>query len=228
MDIDIIRKIKIPHLKASFETLALKHKLALIICLLSFSTTLMPHETYAANETKPQPTDIQSILVFDLSNSNYQNYLDSVSQKLTEQYHQDQIQLQAMRQQKLTEVVQAYLENQGSPLANYASVLVTVRNWKKIVALANAESTLCRNYPVAKANCWGVGGAKLWDFGNNLGDGVIAMNHFLNHYPLSSQIKYSQMTFERMNGLYKQPPADHWVVNAKTVYNDLTSIEKNL
>ena len=227
MDIDIIRKIKIPHLKASFETLALKHKFVIVLCLLSFSTTLMPHEAYGS-QAKSQRSDTQPLLVFNLSDTGYQDYIDGISQVLTQQYRQQQLELQAMRQKKLTEEVQAYLENQGSPLANYASTLVTVRNWKKILALANAESSLCRNYPVNKANCWGVGGAKLWDFGSNLGDGVIAMNHFLNNYPLSSHIKYSQMTFARMNGLYKQPPAQHWVDNAQTVYNDLTNIEQNL
>src|SRR6185436_4638665 len=110
----------------------------------------------------------------------------------------------------------------------YANVLVSVSNWKQIIALANAESTLCRNYPVAKSNCWGVGGAKLWDMGSNLGDGILSMNQFLTMYPRNSNVKYAQMTFKQMNGLYKQPAANHWLYNAQSVYDDLTSLEKNI
>ena len=64
--------------------------------------------------------------------------------------------------------------------------------------------------------------------GNDLGDGIMAMNRFLNAYPKLSQLKYSQMSFEQMNGLYKQPAAKHWIVNNQIVYNDLTVLEKSL
>jgi hypothetical protein len=87
---------------------------------------------------------------------------------------------------------------------------------------------MCRRYIERLANCWGVGGSDLWDMGENLGEGVVAMNRFLNVAPMRSSIKYSQMNFEQMNGLYKQPPGDHWVYNNLEVYNELTALEKNL
>jgi hypothetical protein len=133
----------------------------------------------------------------------------------------------AYEQQRLTQEVQAYLVSQRSPLAEYASTLVTLKNWKQIVALANAESTLCRNYPEALANCWGVGGSALWDMGDNLGQGVVKMNQFLNTNP-KGPVKYAQMSFDRMNGLYKKPAAAHWAYNAETVYDDLAQIENSL
>jgi hypothetical protein len=227
MDLDIIRKLKFPQLKASFGTLALKHKLILILILASLLTTLMPHESYAAQNKIDMPVPALN-LVFDLSDLSFVDYLNTRSQELSDQYYQEQLRLQAVRQQKLTAKVREFLEQQKSPLAEYATVLITLRNWKKIVALANAESSLCRNYPPSTANCWGVGGANLWDMGDNLGDGIVAMNHFLNKYPLRSPVKYSQMSFEQMNGLYKQPPAVHWVGNSRGVYDNLVSIENNI
>jgi hypothetical protein len=221
---DIVRIIKWPQFRASFATLALKQKLFLIIFLISLIATLVPHETSAAFLVT---VDYKPVLVFDTQTTDYQNYLVQISQEATDRYHQQYIQAQALRQQKLTEKITAYLKQQNSPLADYTQVLVTLKNWKKIVALASAESSMCRNYPTGKANCWGVGGTNLWDMGNNLGQGIVSMNHFLNQYP-KGLIKYSQMSFERMNGLYKQPPADHWVYNSTSVYNDLAAIERNI
>ncbi len=227
MDLDIIRKIKFPHLKASFQTLALKHKLVLILFLVSILNMILPHEVYAQIQT-PSEQDSGPVLVFDTGNSDYQDYLDQISADLTDQYYQDTIRQQAIREQKLIQKVEQYLARRGSPLASYTSTIVTLRNWKKILALSNAESSLCLRYPASTSNCWGVGGANLWDMGSNLGDGVIAMNHFLNNYPRRSPVKYTQMSFEKMNGLYKQPPAQHWVDNNYAVYDDLTAIENSL
>ncbi|MEO8066000.1 MAG: hypothetical protein ABI643_04085 [Candidatus Doudnabacteria bacterium] len=228
MDLDIIRKLKFPHLKANFATLALKHKIISVIFLLSILVQLAPHETYAQTNDAVKDADLGPLLVFNLNDTGYQDYLEMKGQELSDQYYQDQLLQQDLRLQKLTQKVLMYLKQQGSPLAEYAGTLVTLRNWKKIVALANAESGMCRHYPVAKANCWGIGGSNLWNMGNNLGQGVIEMNHFLNKYPLGSPEKYSQMSFDDMNGLYKQPAAQHWVDNILSVYDDLVAIENNL
>jgi hypothetical protein len=227
MELDIIRKIKFLHIKASFQTLALKHKLVLMVILTSLLTTLMPHETYAAVKFNDQAA-LKPVLVFDLSDLGFKDYLSMRSEELSDQYYQEQLRQQAARQQKLTAQVRAYLKEQGSPLADYTDTLLTLRNWKMIVALANAESSMCQHYQAATANCWGVGGTNPWNMGANLGEGIVAMNHFLNTYPLRSQVKYSQMSFEQMNGLYKQPPAVHWVGNSKSVFDALVSLENNL
>ncbi len=227
MDLDIIKRIKKAHLKASFENLPLRHKFFLFLFLASFLINLMPHAALAQMETE-RNAESGPALVFDAGNSDYQDYLDQKSQEMTDAYYQEQIRIQAVRQELLTQKVRAYLAARNSPLAEYASTLVSMRNWKKITALSNAESTLCRRYPVALANCWGVGGSDMWDMGDNLGQGVVAMNQFLNFYPKRSPVKYSEMSFERMNGLYKQPPAQHWIDNNQVVYDDLTAIEASV
>jgi hypothetical protein len=88
---------------------------------------------------------------------------------------------------------------------------------------------MCKHYPVNKANCWGIGGSNLWYMGSNLGEGILSMNKFLKHLSgNNSKVKYTQMTFKQMNGLYKQPAAQHWVDNNQAVYDDLTAIENSL
>ncbi|HTL39208.1 MAG TPA: hypothetical protein VL306_00120 [Methylomirabilota bacterium] len=223
-NMDIVRIAKFIHIKANFSSLGWKHKIFLLIFLFSLTTTLMPHETYAAFLVTP---DYHPVLVFDTGGNTYQDYLIQISQDATDRYYKQQLQQQVQKEQKLILEVQAYLEDQHSPLAEYTSTLITLRNWKQIVALANAESSLCRNYPVSLSNCWGVGGSSLWDMGDNLGQAVVKMNHFLNQNP-RGPVKYSEMGFDQMNGLYKKPAAEHWYNNAQTVYDDLANIENNL
>ncbi len=222
---DIVRIVKSFHVRASYATLALKHKFFLLLFLVSLVPTLLPHETQAAFLITK---DYKPVLVFDTTNGDYRDYLIQLGQEATDQYYQQQLEAHVQQQLLLTKKVEDYLAEQRSPLADYAGTLITLRNWKKIVALANAESTLCRNYPTGKANCWGVGGANLWDMGDDLGQGIVSMNHFLNQYPRGSTTKYSQMGFDRMNGLYKQPAAEHWLYNAESVYDELSTIEKSI
>ena len=224
---DIVKALTLAHLKASFSTLKLKQKIILIVFLFSLVVSAFPHEAYAASFYNPLP-DLPKPLVFDLRDKSFQNYLTALSQKFTSIYQEQKISEEAMRQQRLAIELKKYLEQQRSPLANYSDTLASVKNWKQIVALSNAESGMCKNYPVSKANCWGVGGANLWDMGNSLADGIIVMNKFLNQYPLRSELKYSDMSFKQMNGLYKQPAAQHWVFNAQKVYDDLSQIEKSI
>jgi hypothetical protein len=129
-------------------------------------------------------------------------------------------------QQELNRKVTEYLKAKGSPLADYVPTLLAQNNWEKILAIANAESSLCKRYPKASANCWGIGGEKLWDLGNNLGEGIVAANSFLNNYPRGSK-KYRDMTVEEMNGLYKQPYGKHWSDNNNKVLAELKQITKN-
>src|SRR6185503_10533192 len=182
---DIVQKLTFVQLKASFRTMKLKQKFYLVVFLFSLIVNLVPHETYAFQIKAP--TADKPILVFDMSDKSYQDIMDSWSIIISNNYKHEIVRKEAVKKGELTTKVKDYLQEQASPLADYADVLTSVKNWKQIVALANAESTLCRNYPVSKANCWGVGGSSLWDFGNNLGDGILGMNKFLAQYPLRSQ-----------------------------------------
>ncbi|MBI4363491.1 MAG: hypothetical protein HY545_01430 [Candidatus Doudnabacteria bacterium] len=215
---DIIKKIK--PLKASFDKLSSVQKLGLLTILISLITLIVPHGVFAATKKEP------SLLVFQIGD--YKEFLTTAERQAQLDYQTKQLEASLRKKLLLSEKIKNYLNQYNSPLASYSSQLLELKNWKKIVALANAESSFCRRYPTSKANCWGVGGANLWDLGDNLSEGIKTMDKFLNNYPKNSPTKYSQMGFERMNGLYKQPAADHWVENTQSVYDYLTMLEKSV
>jgi hypothetical protein len=217
---DIVKKVK--PLKASYESLNIYYKSAAAVILVSMLSLVVPHDAYA-QEVEPQPI---IPLVFEVGD--HTQYVSELEAAADFEYRHLTAVQKLQNQLRLTEALKDYLRANRSPLADYAHILIQQNNWKKIIALANAESTMCRFYPAQTANCWGVGGSNLWDMGNNLGEGISAMNHFLNTAPYRSSIKYSQMNFEQMNGLYKQPPGDHWVYNNLKVYNQLTALENSL
>ncbi len=225
-DMDIVPIIKFAQLKARFATLALKHKFFLVVALLSLVSTLLPQITHA--EILPVQKKTTAGLIFDLQDKSYYELIDQMTKKLILQYNQEALKQKTQRQLALARKVKEYLLSHGSPLADYTTTLVTQNNWKKIVALSNAESSMCEHYPVATSNCWGVGGSNLWDMGSHLGEGVVSMNKFLNNYPLRTKVKYSQMSFDQMNGLYKQPAGDHWVFNNKVIYQELQTLEASV
>ena len=222
MDMDIIRRIK--PLIARFEKLHITYKITLLIILVSFASTIFPHEALAAtieNEKgKPLP--------FVFTVNDHLEFVRQTNTTAVQKYRENEYQKALQKQQLLAYRVQQYLEQQNSPLALYSSNLITLKNWKKIVALSNAESSMCTHYPERTANCWGIGGANLWTLGKDLGEGIKAANNFLATSPKKSKVKYSQMTFKQMNGLYKQPPANHWVYNNEKVFQDLTEIEQGI
>ncbi|OGE80834.1 MAG: hypothetical protein A3E98_01675 [Candidatus Doudnabacteria bacterium RIFCSPHIGHO2_12_FULL_48_11] len=221
MDILQIIKPKIKPLKASFASLSVVHKLIILLILASLISLIIPHTTYASAVS----ANGQGLIFFI---GDHEQFLQYLSEKATQKYAERLAREQYEKQQRLTGRVTKYLAAYGSPLTDTVPTLITLKNWKKIVALSNAESTLCRKYPKTTANCWGIGGSTLWDMGDNLTEGVVAMNRFLENYPKGSKIKYARMTFEQMNGLYKQPPMDHWVENNEVIYQDLLQIEQSI
>ncbi len=214
-------------LKASFASLKLKQKFFIQLFLVAIIMTLLPHESALAFTIKA-PTAREPILVFDTSDKAYQEILYILNSNLLSKTQNESQRQEAIKRGKLSIKIKDYLTTKKSPLAEYSNLLINTPNWKRIVALSNAESGMCKNYPVQTANCWGVGGANLWDMGTNLGDGIAEMNDFLSQYPLRSKVKYFQMTFKQMNGLYKQPAAPHWLYNVQVIYDELTAIENSI
>jgi hypothetical protein len=218
---DIVKKIR--PLKATYESLCWYHKLASTVIILALMMTLFPQKSFASAE---QETFVPQKLVFEAGD--HTQFMDELFNEASFQYRHETAVQKLQRQLKMNDALKKYLQSKRSPLAEYSATILQQNNWKKIVALSNAESSLCRKYIEDTSNCWGVGGSNLWDMGDNLGEGVVAMNKFLNTAPAKSKVKYSQMNFDQMNGLYKQPARDHWVYNNLEIYNELTALEKNM
>ncbi len=215
---DIVLKLK--PLKASYDTISTRSKIIIVITLISLISIVIPHQTEVqAKVAQTGP------LTFNIGD--YEDHFNILTAKAKKNYTHEEVVRQLRRQMGLEEKVRQYLIDHNSPLSQYTNILIQQSNWKKIVALSNAESTMCRRYRTDSANCWGVGGTDLWDMGNNLGEGVVQMNRFLNNYPLRLKTKYAAMSFENMNGLYKQPARDHWLNNNQVVYQELTELENS-
>ncbi|MBI2607321.1 MAG: hypothetical protein HYW51_00670 [Candidatus Doudnabacteria bacterium] len=221
MDILHIQKLNKIFLKATHDKLPISYKLGVLVLLISLLGLSAPHQTIALDSE----AELQAIVFVQGDQYEYLNLLKELAEK---NYRIDKLKNELNKQRTLAGAVRVYLEAYRSPLAGHVETLIKARNWKKIVALANAESSLCRNYPETTANCWGVGGSDLWVMGSNLDEGILAMDEFLITSPKKSEIKYTDMSFEQMNGLYKQPARDHWVENTLMIYNDLEAIENNL
>lgn len=127
---------------------------------------------------------------------------------------------------KLTASLKSYLTAKKSPLANCTETILAQKNWKKILSLANAESGLGKRFPESTNNLWGVGGSNLWVMGDTMCEAIPTMNEFLANNPRRSAVKYQDMPIERMNGVYKQPAANHWVVNNNVILRDLSELER--
>ncbi|MDP2720465.1 MAG: hypothetical protein Q8O75_00790 [bacterium] len=222
MDIIHILKPKQYFIKASYDKLSNAHRLGILVLVISLFGLSLPQNT-------TQPVD-QSILEAELvfTYGDHAEYLANLTDEAEKKYRIEKLWAELDKQRTLSGALTIYLKSYHSPLANHAETLIKTNNWKKIIALANAESSLCRNYPEHTSNCWGVGGTDLWDMGDNLSEGIVAMNNFLENSPKRSDIKYSQMTFEQMNGLYKQPARDHWLYNNQKIIDDLDAIERNI
>jgi hypothetical protein len=220
MDILQIVKPKKIFIKASFHTLSFSYKFGVLILVISMASLLLPAQAMGA--------ELEGKLPMVFTQGDHTDYLTNLSDEAMKRYRVKRLETALYNQRSLAGAVAAYLRTYNSPLVDHAEAIVKTANWKKIVALANAESSLCRKYPIQTNNCWGVGGSNLWTMGNNLTEAVAAMDDFLINHPKSWETKYAEMTFEQMNGLYKQPPGDHWIYNNQIIYDDLVEIEQSI
>lgn len=197
----------------------LGERLVAAVGLLLMTFMVYPETLLAAQVAKAQAPEA---LVFEINSNKSQTSNTEVKEKLL---GIEDLQL-ADPNYHLEILVKEYLEKRGSPLAECTHILLTEApdNWEKILSLANAESTLGKRYPKHTANMWGVGGSRLWDFGETPCDGVRGMNNFLNNYPKRG-MKYKDMPIEKMNGLYKQPARAHWANNNYVILRKLAELK---
>lgn len=203
-------------MKLSLSLGSLVQKSSAVLLLLATVTWIFPQSALGAS---PKNQDSGGSLVFDAKQK------DELQKNFTglsyEEVYKDSAEY------KLEVALKEFLEQKGSPLAQCSDILVKQNNWKKILALANAESGLGKKYPKSLNNLWGVGGANLWKMGNNICEGVVSMNNFLNAYPKKG-VKYSEMSYKKMNGFYKQPAAPHWEKNIYYITDALEDLEQEI
>lgn len=111
------------------------------------------------------------------------------------------------------EALQKYFtEVRPSALVNYVDVLAEQSQWRKIIAISFVESTMCKRHYYN--NCWGItyrsGLAKYPSFA----EAIVDTNRVLEK-------RYSDKTYEQMNGVYVQPKNPNWLRGAKQIEAEL-------
>jgi hypothetical protein len=185
-----------------------KEKIAVIIALLSILAWNSPVTMKAHAQTIGQ----ENSLVFEVKTE--------VTDSLNPENQNSQTETEIL--QKKQELVKEYLESKKSPLAEYTDVLLAQEDWKTILALSNAESSLGKR--CYHNNCSGIYGR--YDMGYaglkkypTKAEWIVDLQKLLDK-------RYEGWTLEKMNGIYVVPRSNNWIRATSKVYNDLTKIEK--
>ncbi|MCL5666428.1 MAG: hypothetical protein M1383_01515 [Patescibacteria group bacterium] len=179
-----------------------------ITALIALVPVAFPHLTLAAETAQPEA---QSALVFEIKDPSVLNSENKNSITMD----------QVVQTDPLVAKVKAYLEDHGSPLAEYAAQIVQQPQWQRALGVSYVESNMgihCYNN-----NCSGIGvkpGHPSWRKYATKLDWFIDLNNLLET-PLYKE-KYN--TFQKMKGVYVQPGSQSWVYGAQKVYNELMQI----
>jgi hypothetical protein len=112
-------------------------------------------------------------------------------------------------------LINRYLQEWKSPLAEYSHIIAAQPHWKRVLAISFAESGLGKK--CADNNCSGIGvepGHPKWQVFENKGEWVKAMNRLLER-------RYKDWTLKEMNGVYNQPGSQNWIAAGNQILNDL-------
>jgi hypothetical protein len=116
----------------------------------------------------------------------------------------------------LTVNLQAFLQDNNSPLQGYTKELLAHENWKTIIAISFVESNMCvHNYYY---NCSGIGGQEYLRKYNNYGEWIDDMSNVL-------ATRYNGWTLEKMDGVYVQPYSYNWKAGSTKILFQLTELE---
>lgn len=223
-------------MKASFTLRSASEKVPAIVTLVAVMTWVFYPATHLKAANSLQTTGNRA-LVFEVKNlpatytvasentdqnvsNNPQVQVANLSYKELLSANMGQITKDAYKEQ-----LRSYLTQRRSPFAQCVDLLVELPTSDKILALANAESAMGRRAPHGLHNYWGIGGSRLWKMGNNVCEGIQSMDNFLHEYPRRAAVKYKDMSFVDMCGIYKQPcpgkANHHWVKNNNVIISDL-------
>ncbi len=189
-----------------------------VVAFLPVITLVYPAITVQASVLQSGQQD----LVFEVNNSN-KNLVTKLLTIEEIQAHDAEFQTEVA----LKNLLREYLAKRNSPLAACADTLVDQENMDKILSLGAAESGLAKRYIRSTNNIWGWNGGRS-NMGATLCDAVVQMNTNLENYPRRSVVKYADMSYTDMCGLYKQPCKEkgnhHWVRNNQAIVNDMTRL----
>ena len=177
------------------------------IALLSLVVWHSPTPVKAYAQTGTQ----DKALVFEIKSQT--NISSSSEDKIKLAYEQHIVQVDAR-----VKAVRAYLESKNAPLAQYTEIILAQDDWKKILAISNAESNMGRH--CKWNNCSGImygkGGLRPFD---SIPDWIVEFQGLIDR-------RYKTKSLDQMNGVYVVPRSANWYKASNSVYQALTEIEK--
>jgi hypothetical protein len=124
--------------------------------------------------------------------------------------------------EKKSKLLRAYLEKKGSPLATYTDILLAQKDWKTIIAISNAESTMGKH--CYYNNCSGIYGR--YDQGyaglkryETKADWIVDLQSLLSK-------RYEGWTLDKMNGIYVYPRSTSWIRATSSIYTQLNQVQQ--
>lgn len=185
-----------------------KDKVLVIITLLSLVNWIAP-----VTKAHAQVIGQENSLVFEVKTEVANSIMNSQNQNPKNKNENIEVQSKMLR---------AYLESKGSPLADYTDILLAQKDWKTILAISNAESTLGKH--CYYNNCSGIYGRYNQGYAGlkryeTKADWIVDLQELLTK-------RYSGWTLDKMNGIYVYPSSTSWIRATKSVYTDLNKIEQ--
>jgi hypothetical protein len=129
---------------------------------------------------------------------------------------------QAAIDKQNAEILQAYLEKKGSPLAPYAASILQNENWKLVLAISNGESTLCKHQRYY--NCWGIGGAWNLRHYNSFDQGFSDVSRLIT----TKYVASGGDTPEKIVNKYVGHANANWVVAVNRILNEVNQLPLQL
>lgn len=111
------------------------------------------------------------------------------------------------------DVLQRYLSEKRSPLADYAGILSRLPNWKLILGIAHAESNLCKK--TDRNNCWGIGPGSPFYY-DDISESLYYANYLIDKYR-SLGMQNPETMVQRYVGHY----SSNWVTAVHDVFYEL-------
>src|SRR5947207_1645205 len=177
-----------------------------IIALVLLTPVIFPRLAFAAEQqTLGQQNQIFEIKITDSAQLNQSPKQNSLSIK------------DVADNDPLIVNLKQYLEDNDSPLGEFASEMVKQPQWQRALAISYVESHMGRD--CYNNNCSGMGGAPgtpTWHKYATKLDWFIDLNNLLEK-PVYKDI---HNTFQKMKGFYVQPGSAAWVNGATKKYND--------
>jgi hypothetical protein len=189
-----------------------KEKIAIMIALFSLVNLVFPvsgkaHAAENAAQTKA--------LVFEI---NPNTLLNSIKNATADSENKNP---EFQNIDKKVQLVRDYLESKNSPLADYTEIILAQEDWKTILAISNAESTLGQH--CYANNCSGIycrfdrGYAGLCKY-ETKAHWIVELQGLIDR-------RYKGWSLNKMNGIYVYPKSSTWIAATSKVYNDLDKLE---